>query len=145
MGENFENAGLEEGEISDCDQSTEDEVDSIVAQSPSAAAGRAAEDDIDDAGLLRGMLQVSETIGDVMLSQSKLRRGNFLGGSRWRFDNHTSCNDFNEFHGRTLRRTSIVWLGPMPRRRSNAGYASPTRRTTSPRLGSTRASTCSVK
>ena len=66
MGENFENAGLEEGEISDCDQSTEDEVDSIVAQSPSAAAGRAAEDDIDDAGLLRGMLQVSEINGDVV-------------------------------------------------------------------------------
>ena len=60
MGENFENAGLNEGEISDCEQSTEDEVDSIVAQSPSvAAATRAsAEDDIDDAGLLRGMLQV---------------------------------------------------------------------------------------
>ena len=59
MGENFENAGLDEGEISECEQSTEDEVDSIVAQSPSvAAAASQAEDDIDDAGLLRGMLQV---------------------------------------------------------------------------------------
>ena len=63
MGENFENAGLYEGEISECEQSTEDEVDSIVAQSPSVAAAAAtrasaAEDDIDDAGLLRGMLQV---------------------------------------------------------------------------------------
>ena len=72
MGENFENAGLEEGEISDCDQSTEDEVDSIVAQSPSAAAGRAAEDDIDDAGLLRGMLQVSEINGDVVPLQVEM-------------------------------------------------------------------------
>ena len=54
MGENFENAGLEAGEVSD-DRSTEDEVDSIVAQSPSVRA----EDDIDDAGLLRGMLQVT--------------------------------------------------------------------------------------
>ena len=64
MGENFENAGLDEGEISECEQSTEDEVDSIVAQSPSVATAAtatrasAAEDDIDDAGLLRGMLQV---------------------------------------------------------------------------------------
>ena len=62
MGENFENAGLDEGEMSECEQSTEDEVDSIVAQSPSvapaAARASAAEDDIDDAGLLRGMLQV---------------------------------------------------------------------------------------
>ena len=61
MGENFENAGLEDGEASD-DRSTEDEVDSIVAQSSSVRA----EDDIDDAGLLRGMLQVAVlfTCGD---------------------------------------------------------------------------------
>jgi len=69
MGENFENAGLDEGEISECEQSTEDEVDSIVAQSPSVAAATAtrasaAEDDIDDAGLLRGMLQDSEAYLD---------------------------------------------------------------------------------
>lgn len=60
MGENFDNAGLEEDENSE--QSTEDEVDSIV-QSPSVAV-RALEDDIDDAGLLRGMLQDSEAYLD---------------------------------------------------------------------------------
>ena len=64
MGENFDNAGLEEDENSD---STEDEVDSIV-QSPSVAV-RALEDDIDDAGLLRGMLQVSENSGEVEKSE----------------------------------------------------------------------------
>lgn len=64
MGENFENAGLEDDEVSDYEQSTEDEVDSIVAQSPSVAVSRAVEDDIDDAGLLRGMLQVIQIIGD---------------------------------------------------------------------------------
>ena len=73
MGENFENAGLEEGEISDCEQSTEDEVDSIVAQSPSAAVSRAVEDDIDDAGLLRGMLQASEDIGYAVPTSNRRR------------------------------------------------------------------------
>ena len=94
MGENFENAGLEEGEISDCEQSTEDEVDSIVAQSPSEAVSRAVEDDIDDAGLLRGMLQVSEDIL-VMLCCSNRRRARAVNLFGALAGNYYTPNEFN--------------------------------------------------
>ena len=132
MGENFDNAGLEEDENSD---STEDEVDSIV-QSPSVAV-RALEDDIDDAGLLRGMLQVSENSGEVEKSE-------FVWSFGWQLSLATIFKMLMNGHPfyRTLRRTSTAWPEPTRRKRSSAGSASPTRRTTLPPFGSTHASTC---